>query len=141
MEKQQLTNPEIIPDPEVLEAALGNVFPVIENLFETVGNKEFGMDHEWRYYNDGKAWLCKAQFKKKTVFWLSIWENYFKVTFYFTEKHLDSLLELPISQSIKDDFKQSKHTGKLIPLTVSVQHNAQIEDLLCLVDFKKKNIA
>ncbi|PKP08994.1 MAG: hypothetical protein CVU09_13085 [Bacteroidetes bacterium HGW-Bacteroidetes-4] len=37
---------------------------------------------QWRYYNDGKAWLCKVSYKKKTVFWLSVWEAYFKVAFY-----------------------------------------------------------
>ena len=52
---------------------------------------------EWRYYNDGKAWLCKVVNKKKTVFWLSIWEHYFKTSFYFTEKHLESIDALNIA--------------------------------------------
>lgn len=50
---------------------------------------------EWRYYTDGKAWLAKGLYKwtgvrggqnETIVFWISIWENFFKVTLYVPEK-------------------------------------------------------
>lgn len=43
-------------------------------------------------YNDGKAWLSKGEYKwiiargtnkVKPLFWLSIWEGFFKVSFFF----------------------------------------------------------
>lgn len=38
----------------------------------------FQLSPEWRYYNDGKSWLCKMLSKKKNLFWLSIWEGCFR---------------------------------------------------------------
>ena len=33
---------------------------------------------EWRYDNDGNAWLGKVVRKKKTVCWVSVWDRFFK---------------------------------------------------------------
>ncbi len=60
------------------------LYKAYEELLKII--PESGLSYEWRYYNDGKAWLCKITHKKKTVAWLSLWENAFKTTFYFTEK-------------------------------------------------------
>lgn len=140
MEKPLLTNPEIIPERDVFEYALANAFPAFETLMANIAEPENGLSHEWRYYNDGKCWLCKAQFRKKTVFWLSIWDAQFKVTFYFMEKHLDDLFELPIAQDLKEQLNQAKPTNKFFPITSSVQNLSQLGDVLTLVAYKKKNL-
>lgn len=93
---------------------------------------------EWNYYKDGGAWLCKVQFKKKTVFWLSIWENHFRVVFYFTEKTVDGLIPLPIASSCFEQIQQVKRIGKFIPLILTVQTIEQLDDLLVVADYKMK---
>lgn len=50
--------------------------------------------------SDGKAWLCKVVFKKKTGFWLSVWDGFFKAGFYFVERHCPGIHELEIDDSI-----------------------------------------
>jgi len=137
MEKPLLNNPEIAPESIVLEYALGDAYPIYNTLLMDTIDEKVGLTHEWRYYNDGKSWLCKVQFKKKTVFWLSIWEYYFKIGFYFTEKQLDGLFDLSIDSSIKDQLNQVKLSGKFIPLGLSIRSINQLEDVMRLIDFKK----
>lgn len=76
METQLLRNPEILPSEEVLKDALKNSFPAYNELINAITSNTLGLLPEWHYYNDGKAWLCKVVFKKKTIFWLSVWEQY-----------------------------------------------------------------
>lgn len=95
------------------------------------------MTIEWRYYNDGKAWLCKVTYKKKTVLWLSAWEGFFRTAFYFTEKHLEGIAALDISETIKEDFCKAKPIGRLIPMIIDVNDKKQLNDLLTIVRFKK----
>jgi hypothetical protein len=57
-------------------------YPAYQALMQEVNLPETPWQVQWRYYNDGKAWLCKVSYKKKTVFWLSVWEACFKVAFY-----------------------------------------------------------
>lgn len=139
MEAQMLLkDPDIYPSSEVLENVLGRtVYEVLESFTGMVANDAYGLIPEWRYYNDGKAWLNKVQYKKKTVFWLSVWEGFFKVSFFFTEKHLEGIAALDISDTIKEDFARAKPCGRLIPMILDITDKEQLDDLLTVVRFKK----
>jgi len=133
-----LRDPNTFPSDEVLQNALGDeVYQILSSFLETITNEEYGLIVEWRFYNDGKAWLGKVQHKKKTLLWLSIWEGFFKTSFYFTEKHLEDIAALDISDSIKDEFAQAKPAGRLIVIIIDVSNKEQLTDLLTVVRFKK----
>lgn len=137
MSTVQLKDPDIIPTDEVLAGVLGDVYPVYHDLTETITAEPYSLTPEWRYYNDGKAWLCKVTNKKKTVFWLSIWDTYAQTGFYFTEKHLEGIAALPISESIKEEFAKSEKVGKLIPLILQITSKDQLPDLFEIIRYKK----
>ena len=137
MEIQLLRDPEVLPSADVLELALQSSYPTFNRLLDLIEAPDFGLTPEWHYYNDGKAWLCKVVYKKKTVFWLSVWESYFKTTFYFTEKNIQGISELPIADEIIAGFLSAKPIGRLIPLTINVKHPDQVDDLLKIIDYKK----
>lgn len=132
-----LRDADIFPSDKILEDALGEGFNVLVSFLETITNNEYALTLEWRYYNDGKAWLGKAVYKKKTIFWLSVWEGFFKTSFFFTEKHLEAIAKLDISETIKDEFAKAKTIGKLIPMILDVNKENQLGDLLTVVWFKK----
>ncbi|MBN2487155.1 MAG: DUF3788 family protein [Bacteroidales bacterium] len=138
MEKPLLNDPLICPSDDVLENALGKSFESYKILMETISNAKFGLVPEWRYYKDGGAWLCKVQYKKKTVFWLSVWDSYFKTTFYFTEKTSTGIASLDIEDSVLSDFAANKPIGKLLPLTLTIQKNEHLENLFKLADYKRE---
>lgn len=133
----QLKDEQVLPTAEVLEKALGKSYPVFSGLTGLLTGSDYGLTTEWRYYRDGKAWLFKAVHKKKTIFWLSAWEGYFKTTFYFTEKATEGIASLNIRPELKETFFNGKSIGKLIPLTIAMKKKDQIPDLLELVKFKK----
>jgi len=138
MEVQLLREPEIFPSKEVLKDILGKVYDVLENLETQLTQGESALTFEWHYYKDGKSWLCKVCHKKKTVFWLSIWNGFFKTTFFFLERHLESIAALDISEQIKEDFCRTKTVGKLLPMLISIDRQEQLNDLLKVIEFKKK---
>lgn len=132
-----LREKEIEPTDKVLENALGKeLFIIYQELIEIFTN-EFSLETQWRFYKDGKAWLCKIVYKKKTILWLSIWEGYIKTGFYFTEKTGIGVLELDIDNKIKAEFEQAKPVGKLIPLIMDINQENQIEDLKEIIKYKK----
>ena len=138
MEAQMLLrNVDTFPSDKVLKDALGDVHIVLESFLGTIRNEEYHLSIDWRYYNDGKAWLGKVQHKKKTVLWLSVWEDFFKVSFFFTEKHLEAIAALDISETIKEEFSITKPVVRLIPMIIDVTNENQLNDLLTVVRFKK----
>ena len=139
MEKPLLNNPEIFPDNEVIKDTLKQSYKAFEMLMSTIAKPDYALIPEWRYYKDGKAWLCKVCVKKKTIFWLSVWDGHFKIGFYFTERFVSGILNLDIAQSIKDDFSSIMPIGKLKPLAISVFREDQIKDVLTVAEFKKNS--
>jgi len=139
METQLLREPEIFPSKEVLKDILGEIYDVLEELEMILTQNEFALTFDWHYYKDSKAWLCKVCHKKKTVFWLSVWDEGFKTTFFFLERHLAEIAELDISEQIKEDFCRTKPIGKLLPMVICIDKHEQLADLLKIVKFKSEN--
>jgi hypothetical protein len=137
MDKPLLNEQAIFPSNEVLKGILAESYPIFEELSVILAN-EHGLLLEWNYYNDGKCWLCKALNKKKNLFWLSAWNKFFRVSFYFTEKHLESFAALDIPEAIKENLCRAKPIGRLLPLLLEVRTRKQLPDLLKIVEFKKK---
>lgn len=136
-----LNNPDLYPDKDVLKEVLTeNVLIIYDKLLKVItSDNESKFSAEWRYYNDGKSWLCKVVNKKRTIFWLSVWEGYFKVSFYFTEKHKEGIASLPISESAKNQFIGAKPIGKLIPFTIEVYSEEQLADVLTIAKFRTQS--
>ena len=137
MDKPLLNDPAVPPSPEVLQHVLGTSYPVYENTLAAITVDPYGLVPEWRYYNDGKAWLCKVVFKKKTIFWLSVWDGFFKAGFYFVERHCQGIHDLDIDDSIKQELREARPFGTLYPVTLSISRSEQIRDLLTLIRYKK----
>lgn len=137
MEEILLRDSSLFPSKEVIENALGDKYIVFAKFIEIITDSGLGLVPEWKFYNDGKSWLCKVCYKKKTVLWLSIWKMHFKLGFYFTENNRSGVNELNIDKSIKEEFSQSKNIGKLIPLTITMKRTEQIEDVIKIIEYKK----
>lgn len=144
--EQLLRNPDIEPSSDVIAKALGEANNTYIKFAGELGNHDIQL--EWRYYNDGKAWLAKGLYKwtgvrggqnEKTVFWLSVWEGYFKVTIYFPEKSRTDVLSLPLDNEVKLVIADSRQMGKLnyFPLVFDLRSDEMFEAVFLLADFRK----
>ncbi|MBW6498409.1 MAG: DUF3788 domain-containing protein [Bacteroidales bacterium] len=137
MEKPALQQQDVFPTEEVIKGVLKGAFPAYLQFMDAINSPDLGLQPEWNYFKDGKAWLCKVTHKKKTVFWLSVWEGFFKCGFYFTEKTAPGVYELDVSESLKDIFHQEKPVGRLRPMIINVYNKDQIRDPLKIIEYKK----
>ncbi|MCD4692398.1 MAG: DUF3788 domain-containing protein [Calditrichales bacterium] len=131
-----LKDPDVFPSAEVLEKVLDKKYSVFMEFISTAESEEFKLIPNWRYYKDGKAWFCKITLKKKTVLWLSVWSDCFKVAFYFTEKSGAGIPRLKIDDSIKEFYLNHKPIGKLKPIVVEVRRKSQLVDINTLIKYK-----
>ncbi len=131
-----LKDPEVFPTAEVLGKVLDKTYSVFEEFINAIESEEFRFSPEWRYYKDGKAWLCKITYKKKTVVWLSVWPDCFKVALYFTEKSGEGISGLQIGDSIKEDYAKHVPIGRLKPVIVEIREKSQLLDIYALLKYK-----
>lgn len=138
MEGPLLNDKDVYPDDAVLAKQLGKAKPAWD-LFTARLAATFGADAlEWRYYNDGKAWLAKVVHKKKTVCWVSVWDRCFKTGFYFTAKSDADIAALPIAEDLKAGYRAHAPVGKLKPLTVEVRTRKALADVSLLMEYKSR---
>lgn len=125
----ELSDPDRYPDDDLLAAVLGDAFAAYRALLALLDRH--GLIYEWRYYRDGKAWLCKVQHRKRTIVWMSAWRGYMQATIYFPAKHTDAVFALSLGADTIARFRTTKSVGRSMPCIFEV-HNAAV-----LADFER----
>lgn len=143
-ERQLLRDPNLRPTDDIIADALGAASGAYTKFAEML--RERSIHAEWRYYNDGKAWLGKALHKwttsrgtpkEMTAFWLSVWDGFFKISLFIPKKSAADALALPLSDRVKDRIGASKETGKLSFFTVvfDLRSDELLGEICTLIDF------
>jgi len=123
----ELRDEHIYPDENVLRMVLDKAYDAYALLLKLFDNNE--MLYEWRYYRDGKSWLCKVQKKKRTIVWMSVWKGFLQTAIYFPEKYLDKVYELDISEDVKNKIRSTKNVGKSKPCILEIRDEKILPDL------------
>lgn len=130
----ELTDPDVVPDDAVLKRVLGESFPAYRRLLDLF--EENGMTHEWRYYHDGKAWLCKVQKKGRTAVWMSAWDGFVKATVYVPEKHVEGLFGLDIPEDERERLRGTRNVGKSKPCSFDIRTEEDLPAFEKLMRYK-----
>lgn len=138
MSNQILNNPEVFPTDSIIFYYIGEKKSFWINLFDYIKTEYPALSVNWNYYKDGKSWLLKATRKNTTIFWLSLLEDSFRVTFYFNAKTEYIIDECPISADLKATYKNNKTINKIKPLTIFVNNQTDIDNIKILLEAKYK---
>ncbi len=136
MESMVLTNKDQYPTEEIIFSHIGKSKSLWISIFEYIHSNHPDISEEWRYYNDGKSWLFKATRKGKTVFWLSIIKNAFRMTFYYTDKAEQAIENSSISDELKKNFKDGKRYNKIRGITVIFKNKKDVDYAKELIGIK-----
>lgn len=117
MEQLVLTDKNIYPTEEVIFSHIKKSKANWNAVFKYIQTNHPELNEEWRYYNDGKSWLLKVTLKSKTILWLAVVANAFRITFYFSEKTVQSFSKHTIPKTLDKKIKESKKVGKSTALT------------------------
>jgi len=131
-----LSDKNQFPAEKVIFSHIGKAKILWQSFFIYLHTEHTDFAKEWRYYNDGKSWLMKVTKKSKTIFWLSVVKDAFRITFYFTDKVEQAIDCSSISNELKEQFKNGKKFGKIRGLTITFQDKNDIEDAKALLTVK-----
>jgi len=135
----ELRDEAIFPDDAVLSAVLGPSFGQYSLLLDLFDRH--GLSWEWRYYKDGKAWLCKVSQsgrtkKTRTIVWMSAWKGFMKATMYFPEKYAPGIYDLGIGEETKALLRNAKLVGKSTPCSFDITADSSLADFEAVMVYK-----
>jgi hypothetical protein len=137
-EKLVLGDKNIFPSDDILFSIIGDKKVVWEKIMSYVNENYKNITSEWRYYNDGKQWLFKMQQKKKTIFWIGVLKDTFRITFYFGNKAEPVIVASNLPVRIKDDFLNGKRFGSIRAISTTITGPGDLENIYKLIDLKTK---
>lgn len=133
-----LTDRDIFPSDEIIFSIIGEKQEYWKAIMKFMTDTYIGSAGEWNFYNDGKRWLFKMVFKKKTVFWATILTDGFKVTFYMGNKAEPVIESSDLPVELKEEFKTAKRYGLIRPLTFNVTNQDDFDNIKKVIDIKIK---
>ena len=138
MEKPCLNDKDEYPNDEVLRRYLGKVKNTWDSFADLLDESYPSFSREWRYYKDGKNWLYKITKKKKTICWVSIYNNKFKTTFYFPDKAEELITASKLKKAYIDQFIHGKKYGKIRGVTVEIKKSTDLNSIKTLIEIKER---
>jgi len=136
MEQLVLSDKDIFPTEEIIFPHIGKHKSLWKSIFEYIHSTYPSFTEQWNFYNDGKRWLLKVTNKSKTIFWLGVLENSFRMTFYFTDKAEQAIMSSAISDELKEQFKAGKKYNKIKGISIVFKNKADIEYAKQLIEIK-----
>ncbi len=136
--KPDLADPAREPDDQLIASLVGNKIDLWKLVISHAEKSFNDVSGSWNYYKDGKQWLFKFVWKKKTLFWAGIFNNTLRITFYFGDKAESTVLSSDIPSEIKEGFRNARHFGSIRPVSIELSEQSDVENIYKLIDLKAR---
>jgi len=127
---------QVKPTEDLIFSIIGDKKILWEKIMNYLSDNYKDASGTWNYYNDGKQWLFKMVRKKKTIFWLAVMKDTFRVTFYFGDKAEPVIVASGLPESVRDNFLTGKHYGKIRAISTKMTGLSDAETVIKLIDIK-----
>ena len=138
MEPLVLTDKSVTPTDELIFSIIGENRIHWQQLMNGIAEQFPEAKGEWHYYNDGKNWLFKMVRKKKTLFWIGVLSDTFRITFYFGDKATPLIEDSKLDDELKEEFRNGKYYGKIRGLTIKIKKSQDVNNAFILAGIKSK---
>ena len=126
----EFSDETIVPDDEL----------IWKQTMSYLNDNNNNITEVWKFYKDGKSWLFRTTKKKKTVFWIRILNDTFRIAFWFAIKLEPIILESKLPQTIKEDYLKAKIFNKSRSIHIDVRDSLDFEIIKTLIDLKTENL-
>lgn len=138
MEPIVLTDPNVQPTDELIFSIIGENSVYWEKIIDHLYDNHFDISEEWRFYNDGKSWLHRAQRKKKTIYWIGVIKDTFRISFWFGDKAEPVIEASALPENIKEQFRNAKRYAHSRAVSIEMRSPEDLQNAIALIELKIK---
>ena len=139
METKILSDENVIPNEEQVFSIIKDKELIWKQIMSYLYDHNNDITEVWKYYNDGKSWLFRTIKKKKTIFWIRILDNTFRIAFWFANRLEPIILESKLPKSIKEEYLNAKTFNKSKSIYIDVVDFKDLANIKILIDLKIDN--
>jgi len=138
MEPIVLTDPNVQPTDELIFSIIGENSLYWQQLIDYLYDHHSDISEQWRFYNDGKSWLYRTLRKKKTIFWVGIQSDTFRVSFFIPDKAEQLVEESELSENVKEEYRNAKRSTFGRSVTIVMRSQEDFEQVVKLAELRMK---
>lgn len=133
-----LTDPSVKPNNDIVFPIIGDKSIFWQKIINYLYDNYNDISEEWNFYNDGKSWLFRTLRKKKTVFWIGVLKDTFRIAFWFGNKAEAIIEQSDLPESIKISYRNAKKYKIGRSISIILKSPSDAENAIKLVDLKLK---
>jgi hypothetical protein len=138
METMVLNDKSVTPNDEIVFSIIGDKRLLWQKIMNYLHDNHTDVTEVWKYYNDGKSWLFRTLKKGKTIFWIRVLEDTFRVAFYFGDKAEPMIEQSSLPESIKNDFRNAKRFNTTRGIAIGMADDADASNAIKLIELRLK---
>ena len=139
MNTKVLSDKNKIPNEAMVFSIIGDKELVWKQTMSYLYDRNNDISEVWKYYNDGKSWLFRILQKKKTICWIKILDDTFRIAFWFANRLEPIIIESRLPDKMKEEYLNSKTFNKSRCIFIDVQDSKDFENIKTLIDLKINN--
>jgi len=136
MEPIVLVDKTIKPTDEIVFSIIGEKSILWQEIMNYLYGHHTDITEEWNFYNDGKAWLFRTLKKKKTIFWIGVIKDTFRISFFLANKAEAFIEQSDLSDKLKNDFRNTKGLKTVRSISITVSDREDVINVIRLIDLK-----
>jgi hypothetical protein len=138
MEPIVLNDKSVMPTEKIVFSIIGDKRFLWQKIMNYLHDNYTDISEVWKYYNDGKSWLFRPLKKKKTIFWIRVLKDTFRIAFYFGDKAEPIIEQSDLPESIKNDFRNAKKFNTIRGISINMTDPSDADIAIKLIELKFK---
>ncbi|KPL11368.1 MAG: hypothetical protein AMS26_20080 [Bacteroides sp. SM23_62] len=139
MSENVFLSKDVNPTEELIKANLADNYAQLEEIRKFIDDTFGETLEEWKNYGEKIGWLLKKLYKKRNLFFITVCDGYFNVTFVFGDKAVDSIVDSEISPSLKTALMEARKYAEGRGLSIKVEDDIYLPDIKKLLQIKVNN--
>ena len=129
----------IKPDNQMLADTLGVSYKLWDKIKISLSTNYGELNEDWKFYGQKIGWTLKLLYKKRNLFFLTPYENYFQIAFVFGDKAVEIIEKSDLTKNIIEEIKNARKYAEGRGLRVAVKKQNDVKYVLKLTEIKIGN--
>ena len=127
------------PTEQDLSEKLGSTNKYWEEIKKSLCEEYGDLVEEWKYYGQKYGWSLKLFYKKRNLFFFTVYGKYFRMGFTFGDKAVSAIEKSDLPKSIIEELRKTKKYVEGRGLRIEVKKRSDVKNIIKLVGFKINN--
>lgn len=125
-----------VPDEAMLSEAIGELFPVWQQISAFVNQQYPFALNEWNYPGAKYGWSFRIKDKKRAIIYLLPRDHFFMAAFVFGPKATDIILHSNISADIREELSAARVYAEGRGIRIPIYNSLILPDIMELIRIK-----